>query len=124
MAQRHVLVVDDEPAVLDIISRDLTAAGYRVTTAASGFAALKSARRDRPDVAIIDLLMPGLDGYQLTSMFKRDLTLKIPVVVITGRCRESDVQRARDLGADMFLRKPFNSKTLRDSIQQLLNAPQ
>lgn len=122
MAQRHILVVDDEPMVLDIISRDLIAAGFRVTTAASGAAALKAARADRPDVAVIDLLMPGLDGYALCSMFKRDLSLRVPVVIITARSDQADEQRARDLGADLFLRKPFSSKALRDGITGLLEA--
>jgi DNA-binding response OmpR family regulator len=117
---KHVLVVDDEPSVLDVVGTRLKTAGYRVTTARTGNEALRAVRDDRPDLAVVDLLMPGLDGYGFCAMVKRDLTLRFPIVVISGRTDERDRQRALDAGAATFVAKPFNDRRLLDAIEKLL----
>ena len=120
MGQAHILVVEDEPAELTAMVGVLRAAGWRVTPVARGTAALKSARADRPDVAVIDLLMPGLDGFQLCLMFKHDPLLNSPIVVVTGRSSEDDRKRALATGAEVFLAKPFKGEQLVAAVRGLL----
>ncbi len=120
MAAQHILVVDDDRMMRDFVAQALEAAGHRVTRAASGTDALKAARSDRPDLAVVDLLMPGMDGFQLCAFFRRDMALGFPVVVITGRCAEQDCRRALDAGAADYLVKPFTDRQLLASVEKAL----
>lgn len=120
MDQKHILVVDDEPDLLEVVATVLKTAGYRVSGAAEGAAALRIARTDRPDLAVVDLLMPGLDGYAFLGMVKRDSAMKFPVIVVSGRVGEKDARRALDAGAAAFLPKPLDRKKLLEHVAQLL----
>jgi CheY-like chemotaxis protein len=119
MAKR-ILVVDDEAAVRLLLEKQLESAGYEVTSCADGRAALTAVRDCRPDLAIFDLTMPGLDGYSLVTMFRRDQTLRMPIIVLSGRIKEMDIQAALDAGADAFIAKPADRETLLAKVAELL----
>ncbi len=109
---KHVLVADDEAPIRLLLEKILESAGYRVTSAPDGAAALKAARADPPDLAICDLSMPGMDGFSLSSMLKRTRTFKAPVLVLSGRVSEKDIQAALKTGADAFIPKPVHREHL------------
>lgn len=120
MAKKRILVVDDDPTVCLAVAGMLGAAGYAVASAADGRAALTALKTNRPDLVVIDLLLPGLSGQQLIMLTKRDQTLGLPVVVITGRTDENVLKAAQDAGADEVLRKPIDSKLLVRPVSELL----
>jgi len=120
--RNHILVLDDEPGTLSLLEGILKSAGYRVTAVENGTRALAAARSDRPDLAVLDLLVPGLDGFQLVSMLKRDRELAMPVIVVSGRMREADREAACKAGADLFLPKPVDRERLVAEVARLLAA--
>ena len=95
-----------------LLEKILQSAGYRVTSVPDGTAALKAAREDPPDLAISDLSMPGIDGFTLCSMLKRDKTFKAPILVLSGRISEKDHQDALRAGANAFVSKPVERENL------------
>lgn len=109
---KHVLVVDDEAPIRLLLEKILQSAGYRVTSVADGAAALKSVRDDPPDLAICDLSMPGMDGFSVSSILKRTKTFKAPVLILSGRVGEKDIQAALKTGADAFIPKPVVRENL------------
>jgi two-component system phosphate regulon response regulator PhoB len=112
----RVLVVDDEPDITALVAYHLAKAGYRVTTAATGTDALKSASEQRPDVIVLDLMLPGLSGLDvLQALRKQEETRDVGVILLTARREEADRIRGLSLGADDYLTKPFspNELTLR-----------
>ena len=117
---KHVLVVDDEAPVRLLVQKILESAGYRVTAVSGGTSALKAAPADPPDLAIVDLSMPGIDGFSVCSMFKRTKTFKAPVLVISGRLSEKDVQAALRAGADAFIAKPVEREKLLAEVAEWL----
>ena len=102
---RRILVVDDEPGIVVYVGANLRAQGYEVATARSGQAALDAAALKPPDAVVLDLAMPGIDGYE-TLRRLREWTLA-PVIVLSAHADEADKVRALDLGADDYLTKPF-----------------
>jgi len=112
MAERTVLVLEDEPATLRVLSDMLVSGGYKVIGAADGMAALRAVRQHHPALAVVDLGVPGLNGFQFIAMLKRDQTMKVPILVVTGRTNESDHQAARAAGADGLLAKPVRREDL------------
>ncbi len=118
----HVLVLEDEPGTLNLLEDILKTGGYRVTGVENGTKALMVARADRPDLAVIDLVVPGLDGYQLIAMLKRDRELGTPVIVVTGRSRPGDREAALRAGADLFMPKPVDRPQLLEAVAGLLSA--
>jgi DNA-binding response OmpR family regulator len=118
--RRHILVVEDERPTLVLIEKILVGAGYRVTGALDGIAALKAVRSDPADLVLLDLIIPGIDGYGVCSLLKRDRTFRAPVVVLSGRFAEKDIKAARDVGADAFLTKPIDRQALLAEISRLL----
>jgi CheY-like chemotaxis protein len=109
---KHILVADDEAPVRLLLEKILQSAGYRVTSVPDGLAAVKAAREDPPDLAICDLSMPGIDGFTVCSMFKRNKTFKAPVLVLSGRVNEKDIKAALKTGADAFIPKPVEREKL------------
>jgi two-component system phosphate regulon response regulator PhoB len=109
----RILVVDDEPDITALVAYHLAKAGYRVSTAANGSDALKSAREERPDVVVLDLMLPGLSGYEvLQELRKREETRDVGVILLTARREEADRIRGLSLGADDYLTKPFSPHEL------------
>ena len=120
-APRTVLVADDDDDILQLVSFRLERAGYTVVTAADGQQALAAARQHQPDLAVLDVMMPGLNGYEVTRQLRADpATAAIPVILLTARVQEADVSRGFEAGADDYLRKPFSPQELRSRVQAIL----
>jgi two-component system alkaline phosphatase synthesis response regulator PhoP len=121
MAAEHILVVEDEEDILELVSYNLTKAGYRVTSVTSGEDAIKSARSKQPDLVLLDLMLPGVDGLEVCNTLKRDhRTANIPVVMLTARGEEADIVSGLELGADDYITKPFSPRVLLARIKAVL----
>jgi two-component system phosphate regulon response regulator PhoB len=117
----RILVVDDEPDITALVAYHLAKAGYRVSTAANGPDALKAAREERPDVVILDIMLPTVSGYDvLGEMRKREETKEVGVILLTARREEADRIKGLSLGADDYLTKPFSPQELTLRVQALL----
>ncbi len=117
MAQT-ILVVDDQPNVRTLLTDYLTAQGYRVLTAPDGQQGLYVARHERPELILLDIMMPNMDGYQFLSNFRRES--EAPVIVITARDEETDAVLGLELGADDYVIKPFRMRELSARIRAVL----
>ncbi len=112
-ARARILVVEDEEDILELIRYNLSREGYRVTAAASGEEALRAVIRDRPDLVVLDLMLPGIDGIEVCRRLKAEAATRyIPVVMVTAKGEEADVVTGLELGADDYLTKPFSPKVL------------
>ena len=117
----RILVVDDEPDITALVAYHLAKTGYRVSTATNGTDALKSAREERPDIVVLDLMLPGLSGYEvLAELRKRDETRDVGVILLTARREEADRIKGLSLGADDYLTKPFSPHELALRVAALL----
>ena len=117
----RILVVDDEPDITALVAYHLAKAGFRVSTAANGPDALKAAREERPDIVILDLMLPGVSGYDvLAELRKREETREVGVILLTARREETDRIRGLSLGADDYLTKPFSPQELSFRVTGLL----
>ena len=117
----RILVVDDEPDITALVAYHLAKAGFRVSTAANGPDALKAAREERPDIVILDLMLPGVSGYDvLAELRKREETREVGVILLTARREETDRIRGLSLGADDYLTKPFSPQELSLRVSGLL----
>ncbi len=117
----RILVVDDEPDITALVAYHLAKAGYRVSTAANGPDALKAAREERPDIVILDVMLPGVSGYDvLDELRKRSETKEVGVILLTARREEPDRIRGLTLGADDYLTKPFSPHELALRVSALL----
>ncbi|MGH7658826.1 MAG: response regulator transcription factor, partial [Gemmatimonadales bacterium] len=123
----RVLVVDDEPDITALVAYHLARAGHRVSTASSGTDALKAAREEKPDVVVLDVMLPGVSGYDVLADLRRlDETRDVGVIMLTARREEEDRIRGLSLGADDYLVKPFSTQelTLRvNGLVRRLSAP-
>lgn len=116
-----VLVADDDPLIRELIQFRLERSGYEVVIAEDGDQALKIARERSPDLAVLDVMMPGLNGYEVTRSLRADEeTKRIPVILLTARVQEADVAQGFDAGADDYLTKPFSPQELRARVQAIL----
>jgi two-component system phosphate regulon response regulator PhoB len=121
MAQEHILVVDDEADILELVRYNLAKAGYKVTCVASGEDAIRTARSKLPDLVLLDLMLPGVDGLEVCSTLKRDhKTTNIPVVMLTARGDEADVVAGLELGADDYITKPFSPRVMLARVKAVL----
>ncbi len=109
----RVLVVDDEPDITALVAYHLAKAGYRVITAANGRDALRTAREERPDLVVLDLMLPGASGYDvLAELRRREETKDLGIILLTARKDEPDRIKGLSLGADDYLPKPFSPQEL------------
>lgn len=121
MSGGYILVVDDEPAICDMIRTCLELAGFRVKLSANGHLAHQMIVNERPDLVIADWMMPMLSGIELTRRLKRDeLTADIPVIMLTARADEDDRISGLDSGADDYILKPFSTRELVARIRAVL----
>jgi two-component system, OmpR family, alkaline phosphatase synthesis response regulator PhoP len=121
MAKKRILLVDDEPALVELMKIRLEANGYEVLTAIDGQAALDTARKESPDLIILDLMLPKMDGYKVCRLLKFDEKYKkIPILMFTARAQESDKQLGQEVGADGYVVKPFEPSTLLSKIKEFL----
>jgi two-component system alkaline phosphatase synthesis response regulator PhoP len=116
-----ILVIEDEEDIRELIRYNLEKDGYRVLTAHSGEDGLAIARKSAPNLVLLDLMLPGIDGLEVCRQFKSDLALKmIPVVIVTARGDEPDVVSGLELGADDYISKPFSPKVLMARVKTVL----
>jgi DNA-binding response OmpR family regulator len=116
-----ILVVDDEPDMLEMIDTNLTAAGFEVLKAGTGLEALKQARQSHPQLVLLDLMLPELDGLEVCKMLRLDpATSSIPIVMLTARAGEIDRVLGLELGADDYVTKPFSMRELVLRVKKLL----
>ncbi|MDP8217337.1 MAG: response regulator, partial [Candidatus Theseobacter exili] len=103
------------------LSMRLEKTGYEVDSASDGFMALEKIRKDRPDLVILDLMLPEVDGYKVCRMLKFDEAYKnIPIIMLTGRTQKEDKNKGLQMGADAYIVKPFESRYLLRKIEELL----
>jgi two-component system, OmpR family, alkaline phosphatase synthesis response regulator PhoP len=113
MTKEKILVVDDEEDILELVRYNLSREGYKILCATSGEDGLKAARSEKPDLIVLDLMLPGVDGLGVTKRLKGDdATKKIPVVMLTAKGEESDIVTGLELGAEDYITKPFSTKVL------------
>lgn len=122
MASHRILVVDDEEDIVALVKMRLEAEDYEVLVAFDGQEALDTAKKEIPDLIILDLMLPKIDGYKVCRMLKFDERYKkIPIILFTARSQGSDRDLGTEVGADAYLTKPFDPKVLLDSIKGLLS---
>ena len=119
--QRTILVVEDEPILRDTIVYNLRAEGYDVLTAGDGATALDTAQRSRPDLVLLDVMLPVLDGLEVCRQLRqRSETTDVPILMLTARADETDKVVGLELGADDYVTKPFSWRELRARVRALL----
>ncbi len=121
MPDAQILVVDDEPDILSVLVYHLSREGYRVTTAVNGQGALTTAEAEQPDLIILDLMLPGMDGYEVLQRLRgAESTSSMPVILLTARREEDERVRGFEVGADDYITKPFSARELTLRVEALL----
>lgn len=121
MAKTTILTIDDSTTVTQIVKDILEREGYRVITASSGKEALEKAKAERPDLILLDIVMPEMDGYKVCHRLKFDYEFQdIPIVMLTAKRKKVDRLRGLEGGADEYLTKPFEAKKLVEVVKELL----
>lgn len=119
-----IVVADDDDDVLALVAYRLERSGYDIVRAHDGEEALRLILERRPDLAVLDVMMPGLDGYELTRRIRQDeATSRMPIILLTARVQEADVTRGFEAGADDYIEKPFSPQELRARVQSILGRP-
>ena len=121
MNKKRILVIDDEVELVEAVRIRLRQAGYDVQSVYSGLEGLEAARREKPDLIILDLMLPGMDGYEVCGLLKADVRYnKIPIIIFTAKAREGDMMLGNEAGADEYITKPFEYQEMLDKIKGLL----
>ncbi len=124
MEKYRVLVIEDSGEIAYQIRLRLEKENYIVLTASDGDAGLEKAREENPDLILLDLMLPKLDGYKICRMLKFDSSYEqIPIVILSARTLDQDQELAVEAGADAYLTKPINWKILLETMQRLLKSP-
>ncbi len=117
----RILVVDDEPEAVELVEFNLKQAGYAVATAADGAEALKKVRAQPPDLIVLDVMLPEMDGFEICKMLRLEpATARVPVIMLTAKAAEIDRVLGLELGADDYLTKPFSPRELLLRIKKIL----
>lgn len=118
---KKILLVDDEPELVKMIKRRLEVNNYEVITAYDGQEGLEKAKKETPDLIILDLMLPKMDGYKVCGLLKKDARFaKIPIIIFTARVQQADAKLGEEMGANVYLTKPFESEVLLSKIAELL----
>ena len=120
----RILVVDDEPALLRLMEYVLGKAGHAMLTATNGEEALDQARRERPDLIVLDIMMPRMDGYQVAEAIRSDPDLDLrrtPIIMLSAKAQEEDIERGVEAGVDHYMTKPFTPDDLTALVATHLN---
>jgi DNA-binding response OmpR family regulator len=118
MVARTVLVVDDDIKTVELVKLYLNRDGYKVLTAHDGAAALRVAREARPDLIVLDLMLPGIDGLEVCRILRKESD--VPIIMLTARTTDEDKLKGLDLGADDYVTKPFSAKELAARVRAVL----
>ena len=125
MNPQRILVVDDDKSIIEIVQAYLEQAGFSVLTANNGTSAMNILRQERPDLLILDLMLPDRDGWDITSSIRRDKRLaSTPIIMLTARVDDSDKIVGLELGADDYITKPFNPREIVARVRALLRRRQ
>ena len=123
MAAPKILVVDDEEDIAFSLARRLSAEGYQVICAEDGVEGLNRAHTEHPDLIVLDLMLPKMDGYKVCRLLKFDERHRsIPIIILSARGQQEDIALARETGADFYMTKPFDPAALVDKVRELLGA--
>jgi two-component system, OmpR family, alkaline phosphatase synthesis response regulator PhoP len=121
MAKETILVVDDEEDILELIRFHLSREGYGVVVAASGEEGLQMARRNRTDLIILDLMLPGMDGLEVARALKIEpKTRSVPIIMLTAKGEDADIVAGLEIGADDYVTKPFSPRVLLARVKTVL----
>lgn len=125
MSKETILIVDDEEDILELIKFNLKGEGYNILQAMTGEEAIKIAKQSGPDLMVLDLMLPGIDGLEVTRYLKKnDATTDIPIVMLTAKGEESDIITGLELGANDYISKPFSPRELTARIRAILRRRQ
>lgn len=121
MSGEKILIVDDEEDILELVAYNLKREGYQTVSAVSGEEALKKCRSETPDLIVLDLMLPGIDGLQVMKTLREDsVTKDIPTVMLTAKGDEADIVTGLELGADDYISKPFSPRVLLARVRAVL----
>jgi DNA-binding response OmpR family regulator len=118
---KKILVVEDDPSSLTLLTYVLGQEGYEVLTASDGFAALKTAQNEHPDLIILDVMLPGLDGYEICRRLRQQpQTATVPIIFLSARANKGDKDVGLRMGANSYLTKPTDPSTILAEVETLL----
>jgi DNA-binding response OmpR family regulator len=121
---KMILVVDDEMYIVNILDFTLGSEGFRVISAANGEEALRKSVELSPDLIVLDVMMPKIDGFEVCRALKaKEETKNIPVILLTAKDRDADREKGREVGADVYMTKPFSPTRLLEEVRALLRVP-
>jgi len=121
MNKKRILVVEDEEDLRKMLKFRLEGLNYEVSEAGDGLEGLNKARTTKPDLIIMDLMLPKMDGYKVCGLLKPDARFsRIPIIMFTARAQEKDKEMAKEVGADAYITKPFEPEVLVGKIEELL----
>jgi len=121
LAGRKIVIIEDEPDIVEVIAYNLSREGYQVVSAQDGEEGLRKVRKEMPDLVLLDLMLPGMDGLELCKEMKEDQRMRsIPVIMVTAKGDESDVVLGLGVGADDYIAKPFSPKELIARVRAVL----
>jgi DNA-binding response OmpR family regulator len=116
-----VLIIDDEPEITEIVEIFLSNAGFKVLAENTAVDGIKAAKKFKPDIIMLDIMMPGMDGYEVCNELKGDVeTANIPVIFLTGKDSRDDSGRSFQVGGDLFVKKPFSCERLLEIVRIVL----
>lgn len=121
MSKEHILIIEDETDIQELIQFNLEKEGYRVTSTLTGEEGISKIKVSHPDLVLLDLMLPGIDGFEVCRRLKSDTeTKKIPIIILTAKGEESDIVSGLELGADDYITKPFKPRVLIARIRSVL----
>ena len=118
----RILLVDDEPSITKVVGKRLELAGFEVVIASDGQEGLQKAQTQSPNLIILDLMLPKLNGFEVCTMLKGDARFKsVPIILFSAKAQEKDEKMGKECGADAYVTKPFKGETLLEQIKTLLH---
>lgn len=119
----RILIIEDETDIIEALKLRLGANGYEVLVSTDGAEGLNRARSEKPDLIILDIRLPKMDGYKVCRILKYDENFsKIPIIMLTARVQQADIRQGEEAGADIYMTKPYKSEELLENIKKLLSA--
>ncbi len=119
---KKILIVDDEDGIVKLVQMYLEYHHYEVLTASDGQEGLDKAKSDKPDLIILDLMLPRINGYKVCGLLKKDSRYaKIPIILFSAKTQEKDIKLGQEVGANAYLTKPFDPEILLSKIKELIN---
>lgn len=119
---KHVLLIEDEPNIIEAISFILSRDGWKVDTHSNGQTAMDAVREKQPDMVILDVMLPGMSGYDILKTLRAEpATAELPVLMLTARGQTKDREMAEKIGADRFMTKPFSNAEVLEAVRALVS---